>query len=139
MKLPLGVNRGKTFATMKSRDWKDPTPAASSPFAGLAGLQDKLGSLPAGPTAPTPKPVAKPKVAWAVVRLERKGRAGKEVTAVEKLGLSTREMARWCSDLKSALGCGGQVEGAVLIVQGDQRERVRDWLLARGVAKVTLG
>jgi translation initiation factor 1 len=74
-----------------------------------------------------------------VVRLERKGRAGKEVTAVEKLGLSTREMARWCGELKSALGCGGQVEGSVLVLQGDQRDRVRDWLTARGVGKVTMG
>ncbi len=121
---------------MKPRDWKEQPAAPMSPFA---ALKDKLGQLPAGPVPAKTPPVAKPKVAWAVVRLERKGRAGKEVTAVEKLALSTREMARWCSDLKSALGCGGQVEGAVLILQGDQRERVRDWLLARGVGKVTLG
>jgi translation initiation factor 1 len=121
---------------MRRREWKDPVAIPASPFA---GLKDKLGPLPAGPALPRATPPARPKVAWAVVRLERKGRAGKEVTAVEKLGLSTRDMARWCSDLKSALGCGGQVEGAVLIVQGDQRERVRDWLLAHGVGKVTFG
>jgi translation initiation factor 1 len=121
---------------MKPGDWKDPAATPPSPFA---GLRDKLGPLPAGPTPTKATPSARPKVIWAVVRLQRKGRAGKEVTAVEKLTLSTREMARWCGDLKSALGCGGQVEGGVLILQGDQRERVRDWLLAHGVGKVTLG
>jgi translation initiation factor 1 len=78
-------------------------------------------------------------VAWAVVRYERKGRAGKEVTVVEKLGLSTRELERWCKELKGALGVGGQVEGSALVLQGDQRERVKQWLLDRRVRKVTLG
>jgi len=124
---------------MKPRDWKDTEASAPSPFAALT---DKLGPLPSGPApsaAPLVRAPAKPKVAWAVVRLERKGRAGKEVTVVEKLTLSTRELAKWCSELKGALGCGGQVEGAVLVIQGDQRQRVKDWLLAKGAGKVTLG
>jgi translation initiation factor 1 len=122
---------------------KPPKPPAAPPaetfhrpFAGLAG---KLGDLPPGPalTAPpeTPAPAAGP--ARAVVRMERAGRGGKTVTVVEKLGLAPAEMEDWVSELKRALGCGGAVEGDALVLQGNVRERVVDWLVARGVRKVT--
>lgn len=94
---------------------------------------------PAAASEPVEKvePAAGP--AWAVIRLERKGRGGKEATVVEKLGLPRRELATWLSELKAALGCGGAVEGDALALQGDQRVRVRELLLQRGVRKVTLG
>jgi translation initiation factor 1 len=133
-----GVGWDKT-EDVKPPGWKDPDAGAPSPFA---GLREKLGeALPPGPTRPTTETPGdrRPTVAWAVVRFERKGRGGKEVTVVEKLELSTREMGRWCSELKGALGVGGQVEGRALVVQGDQRERVKRWLLDRGVHKVTIG
>jgi translation initiation factor 1 len=106
----------------------------NNPFA---ALRDKLDSLPAGP-APAPPPAPKAP-ARAVVRMERKGRGGKEVTAIEQLGLSPRELERWLKDLKSALGCGGAVEGDALVLQGDQRKRLPELLAARGVRKVTVG
>jgi translation initiation factor 1 len=74
-----------------------------------------------------------------VVRLERKGRGGKEATVVEKLALGPDEAARWLKDLKQALGCGGAVEGDALVLQGDLRQRVKALLESRGVRKVTLG
>jgi translation initiation factor 1 len=73
------------------------------------------------------------------VRLERKGRGGKEVTIVEKLGLPPGALAAWADDLKRALGCGGGVEGDAILLQGDQRDRARTWLERRGVRKVTMG
>jgi translation initiation factor 1 len=73
------------------------------------------------------------------VRLERKGRGGKEATIVEKLELPPAEAEAWLKALKGALGCGGATEGDALVLQGDQRERVKALLLARGVRKVTLG
>ena len=60
------------------------------------------------------------------------------MTVVEKLELRPAELATWLSDLKRALGCGGVVEGAALVLQGDTRERVGAWLAARGVKKVTV-
>ena len=57
---------------------------------------------------------------------------------VEKLELRPPEMEAWLGDLKRALGCGGVIEGAALVLQGDMRERVGDWLARRGVKKVTL-
>jgi translation initiation factor 1 len=103
----------------------------------FGALREKLGHLPAGPA---PAAAALPKgPARAVVRMERKGRGGKEVTAVEQLDLSARELAVWLKDLKAALGCGGAVEGDALVLQGDQRKRLPELLAARGVRKITVG
>ena len=118
------------------RDEKKPF---HNPFAALQG---KLADLPPGPApqshslpqAPAPKGPAR-----AVVRLERKGRGGKEVTAVEQLGLKPKELDAWLTALKSGLGCGGVVEGESLVLQGDQRKRLPALLEARGVRKVIMG
>jgi len=80
----------------------------------------------------------KPTPARAVVRMERAGRGGKTVTVVEKLELRAAELEAWLGDLKRALGCGGVVEGAAIVLQGDTRERVGAWLERRGVKKVTV-
>ncbi len=109
-----------------------------SPFEALEALRS---SLPAGvrnqprePDHKAPKPPAR-----AVVRMERKGRGGKEVTVVDKLGLRAHELEAWCRDLKQALGCGGAVDGELIVLQGDLRTRVAAVLTARGILKVTLG
>ncbi|ACL64261.1 translation initiation factor SUI1 [Anaeromyxobacter dehalogenans 2CP-1] len=92
---------------------------------------------PAPPPAAAPTPASAP--ARAVVRLERKGRGGKEATVVEKLALAPRPLAEWADSLKRALGCGGGVEGDAIVLQGDQRDRAVAWLERRGVRKVIRG
>jgi translation initiation factor 1 len=99
-----------------------PAPAAARPLPASA----PSAQTPAGPPR-------------AVVRLERKGRGGKEATIIEKLALPPAALARWADELKRGLGCGGGVEAGAIALHGDQRERVRRWLEARGVRKVTLG
>jgi translation initiation factor 1 len=108
------------------------------PFAGLAGLRDQVPGAPATPAAPTAAPTPKGP-ARAVVRMERKGRGGKEATIIEKLELRPAELEVWCRALKQALGCGGAVDGDTIVLQGDLRKRVEPLLVARGVRKVTLG
>jgi len=108
-----------------------PAPLTHAPFASLGGGAAPASAGPAQPALQQP--------ARAVVRLERKGRRGKEVTVVERLGLAVPQLDEWLRVLKSALGCGGAVVGANLIVQGDQRERVRAALEARGVKRVSVG
>ena len=44
----------------------------------------------------------------------------------------------WLKALKTSLGCGGQVDGDALVLQGDQRERLPKLLEQRGVKKVTV-
>ena len=99
-----------------------------NPFAALEALRDKL---PPGPARPEPAAPAGP--ARAVVRLERKGRGGKEVTVVEKLELDDGELERWARELKAALGTGGVVDSGTIVLQGDCRKRLGPLLAARGV------
>jgi translation initiation factor 1 len=103
------------------------------PFASLERLR---GQVPEGKPAPAP---AARGPARAVIRLERKQRGGKEVTVVEKLGLSPAELERWCRELKQALGCGGAVERDTIVLQGDLRQRLPGVLEHRGVQRVTVG
>ena len=122
---------------MSKDDRVKPAPPFPSPFAALQVLRDHL---PAGAPPPAPKQTTPPKgPARAVVRREKKGRGGKEVTVVEQLGLPPRELDAWLKALKSQLGCGGTVEGDALVLQGDQRDRTRALLEARGVRKVIAG
>lgn len=109
--------------------------APGNPFASLEALR---GSLPSGPPPRAPADARPSGPARAVVRMERKGRGGKEVTVVDKLGLGAAQLETWCKDLKHALGCGGSVDGETIVLQGDLRPRVAAVLTARGVAKVTV-
>jgi translation initiation factor 1 len=116
-----------------------------NPFAALAPLKKTVDAATPPPSPPLQKPPAATvrstetptAVGRAVVRLERTGRGGKEVTVVDRLGLNRDELDRWLKAFKSALGCGGVVEDDRLVLQGDQRERVRRLLLERGVKKVS--
>lgn len=103
-------------------------------------LKEMMKDLPPGPARAAPSARAEPKVpARAVVRMERKGRGGKEVTVVEQLDLRPAELEAWLKALKQSLGCGGAVEEGALVVQGDHRARVKAWLEARGVKRVSVG
>jgi translation initiation factor 1 len=110
------------------------TKKSDSPFSALEKLRDHL---PAG-NAPEKVPPVPKGPARAVVRLERKHRRGKEVTVVEKLNLPAPQLETWCRELKQALGCGGVVEDATIILQGDLRQRIAAVLTTKGVAKVTI-
>ena len=105
------------------------------PFAGLEALRDEL---PPG-KAPAASRVEKKGPARAVVRLTRKGRAGKDATVIEKLELPAAELERWSKELKVALGVGGGVEDDAIVLQGDCRARVEPMLVERGVRKVVRG
>ena len=110
----------------------------NNPFGALAALKAQLPPSDKGPLVvpleKTPKGPAR-----AVVRLERKGHGGKEVTRVEKLGLPDKQLQDWCVALKQQLGCGGIVDGDALQFQGDQRTRLPPLLQARGVREVVKG
>ena len=113
-----------------------------NPFGVLGHLRGSLPTEPVIAQASSPAPAAARRpikgIPRAVVRLERSGRGGKEVTVVEHLGLSPSERDEWLTALKSSLGCGGSVKGESLMLQGDQRERLPKLLSARGVKKITV-
>jgi translation initiation factor 1 len=67
-----------------------------------------------------------------VLRLEKKGRGGKSATVIDELPRNDAFLAALAGELKRACGTGGTAgEGSVLI-QGDQRERLRALLLEKG-------
>jgi translation initiation factor 1 len=118
---------------------KPPIDAPAGPFNNaFGGLGALKGSLPSAPEKPAAAPVEKKGPARGVVRLERAGRGGKEVTLVEHLELGASELEKWLKELKGAMGSGGQIEGDSIVLQGDQRERVAKWLEKKGVRKVTV-
>ncbi|MBS2022906.1 MAG: translation initiation factor, partial [Deltaproteobacteria bacterium] len=116
------------------KDEKPPAPPANNPFGALAHLRDSLPQAPAQPQQGAPQMAAKEMKgpARAVVRKEKKGRGGKEVTVVEQLGLPAKQLEVWLKALKNALGCGGAVEGDTLVLQGEHRDRLKLLLEERG-------
>jgi translation initiation factor 1 len=66
------------------------------------------------------------------VRLDKKHRAGKAVTLIE--GFSGKEVDRQELEkkLKTFCGTGGSVKDGEIIVQGDNRDKVLQWLLKNG-------
>lgn len=118
-------------------------PPFHNPFGALKRLVPEQPAASPAPETPNAgvetRPAATGTIARAVVRMERAGRRGKDVTVVSHLDLKASERAVWLKSLKASLGCGGVVEGDTLVLQGDHRERLPALLAARGVKKVTVG
>ena len=118
-------------------------PRFNNPFAALAGVRvpakDSPPQVKPEPASPlTEVPRTGKSYARAVVRMERSGRGGKEVTVVEQLDLAAAERDQWLKALKASLGCGGVIEGENLVLQGDHRKRLPNILTSRGVRKITV-
>ena len=62
------------------------------------------------------------------VRLDTKHRAGKAVTLVEGFVGKEEDLESLGKKLKSFCGTGGSAKEGEIIVQGDQREKVIQWL-----------
>jgi len=109
-----------------------------NPFESLAHLRGGTPRPDAAREKPASAPASSRTIARAVVRIERSGRKGKEVTVIEHLDLTGTERDEWLTALKAALGCGGGVEGDSLVLQGDHRKRIGPLLSKRGVKKITI-
>lgn len=66
------------------------------------------------------------------VRLDSRQRAGKVVTLVEGFIGTEDDLADLGKKLKSYCGTGGSAKDGEIIVQGDQRDKVLQWLLKNG-------
>ena len=62
------------------------------------------------------------------VRLDTKHRAGKAVTLIEGFVGKEEDLQELGKKLKSFCGTGGSAKDGEIIVQGDQREKVMQWL-----------
>jgi translation initiation factor 1 len=64
----------------------------------------------------------------AKLRMEKSGRSGKTVTVVYDLPRNQKFLKELCQELKRACGTGGAVADDTIELQGDLRDRVRDFL-----------
>ena len=70
------------------------------------------------------------------VRLDTKHRAGKAVTLVEGFVGKEEDLEDLGKKLKSFCGTGGSVKDGEIIVQGDQRDKVVQWLVKNGYKQI---
>lgn len=66
------------------------------------------------------------------VRLDTRQRAGKAVTIVEGFIGPASELDGLGRQLKTHCGTGGSVKDGLIIIQGDQRDKITAWLIAKG-------
>jgi len=66
------------------------------------------------------------------IRLDKKNRGGKAVTLLEGFVGTTADKEELGKKLKTFCGTGGSVKDGEIIVQGDNRDKVLQWLQKNG-------
>lgn len=66
------------------------------------------------------------------IKLDTKHRAGKAVTLITGFSGTDDDLQDLGKKLKSFCGTGGSAKDGEIIVQGDQREKVLQWLIKNG-------
>ena len=66
------------------------------------------------------------------IRLDKKHRGGKMVTLIENFIGTNADKEDIGKKMKTACGTGGSVKDGEILVQGDNREKVLQWLLKAG-------
>lgn len=70
------------------------------------------------------------------IRLDLKHRAGKAVTLIEGFEGRENDLQDLGKKLKNFCGSGGSVKDGVILVQGDQRDKVSQWLIKNGYSNL---
>jgi len=66
------------------------------------------------------------------VSRDRKNRKGKEATLIESFVGTTDDLKDLAKTLKNACGVGGNAKDGYILLQGDHREKVKDFLEQKG-------
>lgn len=70
------------------------------------------------------------------VHLEKKGRGGKSVSIVRGLNMTNAYMKDLEKALKSHCGVGGTQKNGEIILQGDHRDKIVDFLKSKGASDI---
>jgi translation initiation factor 1 len=69
------------------------------------------------------------------VRLDTRQRAGKAVSLIEGFMGKSEDLESLGKALKAFCGTGGSVKDGTIIIQGDQRDKLLQWLLKNGYSR----
>lgn len=69
-----------------------------------------------------------------IVRIQRetKGRKGKGVCVVSGLDMEDPQLKLVAAQLKKVCGCGGAIKDGNIEIQGDNREKIKEFLTKQG-------
>jgi translation initiation factor 1 len=81
---------------------------------------------------PSAKETLEPAQQKIKLRLETKHRGGKAVTLVENFQGTEEAMQEIGKKLKTHCGTGGSVKDGEILVQGDNRDKILQWLMKNG-------
>lgn len=84
------------------------------------------------PDEPEHEEALPPKKQLLFVRLDARHRGGKTVTLVEGYAGSEEDLEKLGKKLKTFCGTGGSVKDKQIIIQGDQRVKIAQWLTKEG-------
>jgi translation initiation factor 1 len=83
----------------------------------------------------SPKETLPPQQQLLFVQLDNKQRGGKTVTLISGFEGMEQDLALLAKQLRNYCGTGGSAKDGQAIVQGDQREKVFQWLQKNGYTK----
>ena len=67
-----------------------------------------------------------------IVTIDRKKRAGNQVTVVEGFVGPEDDLEQLCKKIKTKCGTGGSAKDGVILIQGDMRDKIVDFLTSQG-------
>lgn len=102
--------------------WQDILQAAKSNFA---STESEPEEQPKEETKPANRTVLD-------ITFEKKGRGGKTATIISGFEISDEEIKELASKMKAKLGTGGSARGGEILIQGDRRKDVLEYLKTAG-------